>query len=439
LHRCGAFSFGGLLLAVAINRNPALVTLAPTASESSDLERFMPNLKKTALIYSPKFVQHDAGLIRVEGNNLVHLVNGKQLIDEAYTMDKILYPFALPEVVPHPERAERVLSIYESLQNYGLLNYLTEIEPKILDENILGQTHAPHYIEKVKKFSQEGGCLAEATYVSPGSYETALLSAGGAVLAVEKVMSGEFDNALAMIRPPGHHAGIDHAGGFCLFNNVAIAARYCLNQLGCKRVMIVDWDLHHGDGTQEIFWQDERVLFVSLHQFGKELYPEKGDFHETGAFNNIVNLPLPAKIGVEDYLQIFGSVVPSLAVEYQPDIILVSAGQDGHFGDINTLYTYDPGAGFCLSADTYHSLTMLIADLAEQVCNGRYVTFLEGGYGIQNLCNSVVNIAAAQLGSHLPPLVQYIDVVKPDIVKLDVQNWLEKLKAAQKVRWSKVL
>jgi acetoin utilization deacetylase AcuC-like enzyme len=398
----------------------------------------MTELKKTALVYTPQYSRHYAGLIRVEGNNLIHLVNGKELVDEAYTMDKIKYPFALPDVVPHPERAERVLAVFDGLQNYGLLNHLTQIEPQPVSEAILAETHAPYYIQKVKELSASGGCLAEATYVSPGSYEAALLSAGGAVEAVKAVMQGQANNSFALIRPPGHHAGIDHAGGFCLFNNVAVAARYCLNHLGCRKVMIIDWDLHHGDGTQEIFWNDERVLFVSLHQFGEELYPEKGDFPETGAHHNIVNMPLPAKIGVNDYLQIFGRLIPALAFDYKPDIILVSAGQDGHFGDINTLYTYDPGAGFCLSADTYHALTLYIANLAEQICGGRYVAFLEGGYGIQNLCNSVVNIIAAQLGSNLPPLVQYIDVVKQAIILFDAQAWLQKLKEAQKARWSKV-
>jgi acetoin utilization deacetylase AcuC-like enzyme len=399
----------------------------------------MPTNQKTALIYTPKYRRHDAGLIRVQGNHLIHLVNGIELLDEAYTMDKIQYPFPLPDVVPHPERAERVLAVYDSLLNYGLLNRLTEIEPLPVSEEIVAETHAWNYIQKVKQLSAVGGCLAEATYISPGSYESALLSAGGAVEAVKAVIQQGYDTSLALIRPPGHHAGIDHAGGFCLFNNVAIAARYCLNHLGCQRVMIIDWDLHHGDGTQEIFWEDERVLFVSLHQFGKELYPEKGDFHETGAYHNIVNMPLPAKISRNDFLQIFGSTIPALASAYKPDIILVSAGQDGHFGDINTLYTYDPGAGFCLSADTFHTLTLQVATVAEQVCGGRYVTFLEGGYGIQNLCNSMVNIVAAQLGLNLPPLIQYTDLVQAQPANFDLEEWSKKLKTATAARWGEVL
>jgi acetoin utilization deacetylase AcuC-like enzyme len=353
-------------------------------------------MPQVALIYSTEFSHHNPGLIKVEGNFLFHLVAGQELPDPFYTMDKIKYPYSFDNPTYHPETPFRPAAIYEALEEYGLIQHMALLEPHVAAIEDLFLAHTPGHLSRVQEVSDRGGSLAEATYLSPGSFEGAKLAAGAAIRAVKAVLDDGFSTALSLARPPGHHAGRDFAGGFCIFNNAAIAALYALEKLGCRRVFILDWDLHHGDGTQDIVQNDPRITFCTLHQFGPELYPEKGDFHETGSNGNIINLPLPALIGDDDYLDIFRAVVPSLIRQSRPDLIIVSAGFDGHANDINHLYLYDPGAGFNLNASLYHTLTRLVAESAAEV-NAPYVVLLEGGYNLQNLRNSVANTAAAML------------------------------------------
>jgi acetoin utilization deacetylase AcuC-like enzyme len=307
------------------------------------------------------------------------------------------------------------------------------LEPNAAQEADILLAHSPEYLEQVKAVSKTGGFLAEATYLSPESYNAALFSAGAAIFAASGVLEKRFDTALSLGRPPGHHAGIAHAGGFCLFNNAAVAAKYCLEKGLCRRVLIIDWDLHHGDGTQEIVQHDPRIIFCSLHQFGPELYPESGDLEESGTHGNIVNVPLPAKIGDEAYLEVFRAVVPNLIRQSQPDLVIVCAGFDGHFNDVNHLYLYDPGAGFCLTPALYHTLTSIVAHETAAI-NTPYVVILEGGYDLTNLSNSLVNTAAAML--NLPPLVSLAPYTELDMLDdFDVKGYVAKLNTAHRYRW----
>jgi|GEM_PF-1788189 len=391
-------------------------------------------MTKPALIYSPAFAKHDPGLIKVEGNNLYHLVAGQKLLDPVYTLDKIQYPYPYENPTYHPEAPFRSQTTFKALQDAGLTQLFSLLEPEPATKADLLRAHTPEYIAKVRTVSEKGGFLAEATYLNSASYETALLSAGAALTASRAVLSGDFSYALSLGRPPGHHAGRERAGGFCLFNNAAIAAKYCLEVNGCERVLIIDWDLHHGDGIQDIVQHDPRITFCSLHQFGPELYPESGPMDDNGLFGNIINLPLPAKIGDADYLAIFERVVPALVRQVLPDIIIVAAGFDGHSQDINQLYLYDPGAGFHLTAQIYHSLTNIVAEAAAEVASP-YLVLLEGGYAEMNLGMCVANVAAAMVG--LPP--KFIYELSPDVdllTSFDTAGYVSQLNKTHRGRWA---
>ncbi len=390
-------------------------------------------MSQIALIYSPQFAQHQTGEISLRGDDLVHHLGGQELIDPVYTVAKLQYPYPVPGRIPNPEQPARITASYEALAAFGLIGegsgQLRLHEPRQASFDELASVHTAGYINRVIDLSRAGGGeLAESTYIGAGSYQWAALSAGAGLRAAELIFSGQADSALVLTRPPGHHAGRDSGAGFCVFNNIALLAQDCRTRWGCKRVMIIDWDLHHGDGTQAIFDHDPTVLFCSLHQFGPELYPEKGDFQEIGTGPGrgyTVNLPLPAKTGADDYLQLFRRVVPTLARQFQPDIILVSAGYDGHFNDTQNPYVWDPAGGLCLTAQSYAELTQVVAECAALYCQGRYIVVLEGGYNLYCLPAGLVNTAATMLGysplavETLPPTV----AIRP----LDVEAYLQKL------------
>ncbi|WP_328588616.1 class II histone deacetylase [Ureibacillus acetophenoni] len=235
--------------------------------------------------------------------------------------------------------------------------------------------HTESYIDKVKELSEAGfGDAGELALVGKGSYEIALLSAGGAIKAVESVVNGEVDNAYALTRPPGHHAEADKGMGFCLFNNVAIAAKYARNVLGLERVMILDWDVHHGNGTESAFYDDPNVLFISLHQ--ERLYPAgRGKVEDVGKGDGIgrnVNIPLPAGTGNAGYLHALKEIVQPIADQFKPELIIISAGQDASL--------FDPLARMMVNAEGYRQMTKFAVELAEKHCNGKLVACHEGGY-----------------------------------------------------------
>lgn len=386
-----------------------------------------------ALIYTPNFAVHDPGQIVVKGNNLYHLVAGLELLDPDYTLDEIQFPYAVVSPVPHPEASSRLSAILASLTEFELDRRMAIFEPEPATDTELQAAHTPEYIAKVRAVSSTGGFLAESTYLSPGSYETALLSAGAGISAVKGILSGHFASALSLNRPPGHHAGREYGGGFCLFNNAAIVAKYCLDTGGMKRVFLLDWDLHHGNGTQDILQQDPRIVFCSLHQFGPQLYPETGNLSDIGTNGNLINLPLPAGVGDDEYWAVFQATVPALIEQFKPDIVIVCAGFDGHFNDINHLYLYDPGAGFWLSAQLYHQLTSLVAEVTTAV-GGHYLLLLEGGYDAVNLGKSVANTSAAML--NLPPIIKETPPqTKGMSSSFDLEGYFAALNAVHSGNW----
>jgi acetoin utilization deacetylase AcuC-like enzyme len=229
------------------------------------------------------------------------------------------------------------------------------------------------------------------TYVSPRSFEAALMAAGGVIRAAEGVLSGEIANAFALVRPPGHHATPGRAMGFCLFNNVALAARAALTEDGIERVFIADFDVHHGNGTQDVFADDPHVFYFSTHQY--PYYPGTGAMRDVGrnaGAGTVLNVPLPTRVGDQGYAQVFGQLVWPLAERFDPDLILVSAGYDGHWND--------PLAHMNLSLAGYAHMQRELVKMADRWCEGRIVFTLEGGYQLDALAYGVSNAFYALLG-----------------------------------------
>jgi len=308
------------------------------------------------------------------------------------TTGYVYHPIYLEHNLPgHPENKKRLEAIMARLDQAGLLPRLRPIEAAPVSLDLLRRIHDPGYISLVERVSQSGGGMLDPdTYVNAHSYEAALMAAGGVVKAVEAVLAGEVDNAFALVRPPGHHAVVDRGMGFCLFNNVAVAAQHALEG-GLARVLIVDYDVHHGNGTQDIFYERDDLLYFSTHQYPH--YPGTGHWKEMGrgaGEGYTVNVPLPWGVGDEGYERAFGEVLCPTAQRYAPQIILVSVGYDAHWTD--------PLAGMNLSTTGYHRLAATLVSLAEEHCQGRLVFTLEGGYQLEALSHSVLATFAALLG-----------------------------------------
>jgi acetoin utilization deacetylase AcuC-like enzyme len=299
-------------------------------------------------------------------------------------------PIFLEHITPpkHPERPQRLEMAIKVLEALGWLQRdgLVNIPPREATEDELAAVHDRAYIRQVKEVAEEvareeqqGGrktrFFATDTYISAQSYAVAIKAAGAPLTAIDAIMSGEVDNAYCLVRPPGHHALPDEAMGFCLFNNVAIAAQYALDRHGLERVMIIDYDVHHGNGIQDIFYTDPRVLYFSVHQ--APFYPGTGHSDELGegaGLGTTINVPLPATVGYEVYEPVFRQVMAHAADRFDPQLILVSAGFDAHWND--------PLGQMNLSTAGFAQLTKLIIDLAQTLCNGRLVMVQEGGYNL---------------------------------------------------------
>ena len=297
------------------------------------------------------------------------------------------------EMPGHPEHPGRIQAIWRELDESGVAVRMKRIEPDMIDDEQILAVHTPGYLETLTEISQRtSGVLFDSdTYAFPGSPDIARLSAGGVVRAVDEVLNGNADNGLAVVRPPGHHALPQRGMGFCLLGNIAIAACRALNAHGLERVLIVDYDVHHGNGTQDMFYDDARVLFISTHQ--SPYYPGSGGVEEVGTGQGrgfTVNIALPAGCGDQNYARVYEEIVWPVAQRFAPQLILVSAGFDVHW--------VDPLASMVLSLVGYAHLNRQLMRMAEQLCDGRIVFITEGGYDLDALAHGVRNIAHALLG-----------------------------------------
>jgi acetoin utilization deacetylase AcuC-like enzyme len=292
----------------------------------------------------------------------------------------------------HPENAGRLRRIMDVLGERGILDRLRLVEPRPVTEQELRLVHTEQHIARVREASERGGSYLDPdTYVSPQSFEAARMAGGGVTKAVEQVLAGHIDNAFALVRPPGHHATAARAMGFCLFNNVAIAARAALSRDEVERVFIVDFDVHHGNGTADTFADDPNVFYVSTHQY--PYYPGTGAKDEKGVGagrGTALNVPLPTNVGDGGYARIFETLVRPLSERFSPDLILVSAGYDGHWDD--------PLAHMALSLTGYARIARALIDMADRLCARRLVFTLEGGYHLDALAYGVLNAFYALLG-----------------------------------------
>ncbi|HEV2581483.1 MAG TPA: class II histone deacetylase [Ktedonobacteraceae bacterium] len=313
----------------------------------------------TGLVFDERFLQHDTG----EQTTV-------QMRDASFTL--------APE--PHPSSTTITRRIKQFLDGSGLTAMMQPIPARAATEEELAAYHTRAYIAGVRAHiagrpaSGAWGEIESDTPLSPGSFEAAMYAAGGAMNAAQAVMEGRARNAYALLRPPGHHAMSNRGMGFCIFNNAVVAAHYLRKTYGLERIMIVDWDVHHGNGTQDAFYADPAVLFVSLHQHN--WYPKlAGELEQVGSgagTGYTVNIPLPAGTGDRGYVAAFEQLVLPVGLQYQPQLIIISAGQDANW--------LDPLAQMMLTMAGFRAISRLMRDLAETVCAGRLVMLQEGGY-----------------------------------------------------------
>ncbi len=315
-------------------------------------------MRKTAVFRDPLFMDHDPGFDHVESPERL------KVIHEVLDRDEVRESFVYPDFAP---ASHKIIGLNHTS---GLMNRVGETAGKIFDS------------------------LDPDTKTSPDSYAAACLAVGALTKGVDLLLAGEIDNGFALVRPPGHHAEADRSMGFCLFNNVAVAARYALQQCGLKRVMIVDWDLHHGNGTQHSFYDSDKVLYVSTHQF--PYYPGTGSLQETGQGKGegyTVNIPLPGYQGDSDYATIFDDIVVPIGRQYRPELILISCGFD--------IYQGDPLGAMEVTAQGFAYLTRCMVKLAEEVCEGKLLVTLEGGYNLTGMRDGAMAVLSELCGHPL--------------------------------------
>jgi acetoin utilization deacetylase AcuC-like enzyme len=323
------------------------IALLPACCQEATLGEAGQTAARTGFVYGEVYLQHDTG-------------------------------------AGHPERPARLTAIVERLKQQGLLAKLAELKPAAAAVEWLTKVHTPAYVERVAKSCRAGvGYLDSGdTPVSTNSYDVALAAAGGVLCAVDAVMAGRVRNAFCAVRPPGHHALKERAMGFCLFNNIAIAAKYLQQKHKLAKVLIVDWDVHHGNGTQAAFYDDPTVFYFSVHQ--SPFYPGSGNAGERGEGKGrgfTLNVPLPAGSGDAQYKQAFAEKLRPAAAAFKPDFVLISAGFDAAKGDLLGRMELTPAG--------YAELTRLVKEIAQQHSQGRLVSVLEGGYNLEALAASV--------------------------------------------------
>ncbi len=295
-------------------------------------------------------------------------------------------PFNLRHTLEgHPENHRRLKSTMDLLQEENILDRLIQVPSTPAPLDAILQVHTPRYLKRLEQITARGGSHLDAdTYVNGSSYQAALRSAGGVLNLVDAVAGRQVENGLALVRPPGHHALAHNGMGFCIFANAAVAARWAQKQHGIQRVLIVDFDVHHGNGTQDILYEDPNILFFSIHQF--PYYPGSGAAPEMGSeggYGTTVNVPFPPHVGDQGYLDAFQKILAPLARRFKPELILVSAGFDAHW--------MDPLASMGVSITGYMALMQELMTLADELCGGRLVGILEGGYNLGVLSHSILS------------------------------------------------
>ena len=278
----------------------------------------------------------------------------------------------------HPEKIDRVTAIIDNFKKVDNKNLIWK-KPNKFDEFFLNKTHSIEYINHVKQsFPKKGLVFLDGdTIVSPGSKDATKDAVGSIITAIDGVQNKEFKNAFCAVRPPGHHAEKEKAMGFCIYNNVAVGANYLIEKYKYKKIAIIDFDVHHGNGTQDIFYDNEKVLYVSTHQY--PYYPGSGSNEENGKFNNVLNIPLEAGTTSEEYLNAYENVLTKIK-QFKPEFLLFSAGFDAHIDD--------PLAQMRLSTEDFYKITKRTLEYSKSFCNGRVVSILEGGYDLKALQNS---------------------------------------------------
>ena len=278
----------------------------------------------------------------------------------------------------HPEKIDRVTAIIDNFKKVDNKNLIWKKSIKF-DEYFLNKTHSKDYINHVKhSFPKKGLVFLDGdTIVSPGSKDATEDAAGSIITAIDGVQNKEFKNAFCAVRPPGHHAEKDKAMGFCVYNNVAVGANYLIEKYKYNKIAIIDFDVHHGNGTQDIFYNNKKVLYISTHQY--PYYPGSGSAKETGKFDNVLNIPLEAGTTSEEYLNAYENVL-SKVKQFKPEFLLFSAGFDAHIDD--------PLAQLRLSSEDFYKITKKTLEYSKPFCDGRVVSILEGGYDLKALQNS---------------------------------------------------
>ena len=278
----------------------------------------------------------------------------------------------------HPEKIDRVTAVIDNFKKLDNKNLIWK-KPNKFDNSFLIKTHTSNYIDHVNKsFPTKGyNFLDGDTIVSPGSKDASKDAVGSIITAIDGVQKKEFKNAFCAVRPPGHHAEKEKAMGFCIYNNVAVGANYLIEKYKYNKIAIIDFDVHHGNGTQDIFYDNEKVLFISTHQY--PYYPGSGSEKEKGNFNNVLNIPLEAGTSAEKYLNAYENVLNKVR-EFKPEFLLFSAGFDAHIDD--------PLAQLQLGSEDFYKITKRTLEISKSFCNGNIVSILEGGYDLKALQES---------------------------------------------------
>jgi len=330
----------------------------------------------------------------------------------------------------HPENKKRLIVTMDFLEKKGVLNRpeIKLFSPEKAAIDTVALNHSMEYIEYVRYVSERGGGMLDPdTVVSDKSFEVALRAVGGAITAAEKIRNGEVNNSFALVRPPGHHATHGHGHGFCIFNNIAILSRYMIKNWGTKRILIVDFDAHHGNGTQDSFYDTPSVLYFGLQQWG--IYPGSGWYQEIGEKEGkgyTVNVPLPWGTDDESYLFALRELLYPVADQYNPEFILVSAGFDSHYSDMLTSMN--------ISSVGHGKIMETILDVAKQKCNGKVAVLLEGGYNLNAVPRSIFNVL-----SHMANLGEILEdsSPKPDPkTREKVNKLVSEIKKVLKPYWT---